>query len=154
MLFLPLLYFSPGWSFRFNFRIYYTFFWLNYWSHIRSDPLQQGLLGLGSAHLGHLPVERLAATLRHLTVLLRSCRSCCWWCAQVQLVRMSFFERFKFLYSVKEQLLGIWELVQRKAVFMPCAFIFIYNMFILTNPALNSFLGWWTIVISFVSPHK
>ena len=95
MLFLPLLYFSPGWSFRFNFRIYYTFFWLNYWSHIRSDPLQQGLLGLGSAHLGHLPVERLAATLRHLTVLLRSCRSCCWRCAQVQLVRMSVFERLK-----------------------------------------------------------
>jgi len=38
------------------------------------------------------------------------------------------------------QLKLIWALVQRRAVWRPCAFIFIYNMCILTNPALNSFL--------------
>ena len=43
--------------------------------------------------------------------------------------------------SVRAQLQSIWELVQRRAVWKPCAFIFIYNMCILTNPALTSFLG-------------
>ena len=45
------------------------------------------------------------------------------------------------VHSVRAQLQSIWELVQRRAVWKPCAFIFIYNMCILTNPALTSFLG-------------
>lgn len=42
--------------------------------------------------------------------------------------------------AIREQLKSIWVLVQRKAVWMPCTFIFIYNMLFLTNPAWNSFL--------------
>jgi len=38
------------------------------------------------------------------------------------------------------QLAAIWELVQRKAVWKPCCFIYIYNVLLLTNPAWNSFL--------------
>lgn len=33
------------------------------------------------------------------------------------------------------------NLVQRKAVWMPCCFIYIYNALLLSNPAWNSFLG-------------
>ena len=32
-------------------------------------------------------------------------------------------------------------LVQRKAVWKPCCFIYIYNVLLLSNPAWNSFLG-------------
>lgn len=42
--------------------------------------------------------------------------------------------------SLSKQISSIWELVQRKAVWKPCTFIFIYNMFFVTNPAWNSFL--------------
>jgi MFS family permease len=41
---------------------------------------------------------------------------------------------------LSKQIQSIWELVQRKAVWKPCTFIFIYNMFFVTNPAWNSFL--------------
>ena len=42
--------------------------------------------------------------------------------------------------AIKVQLNSIWVLVQRKAVWKPCTFIFIYNMLLLTNPAWNTFL--------------
>lgn len=42
--------------------------------------------------------------------------------------------------SIRLQIQSIWELVQRKAVWQPCAFIYIYNVFFLQNPAWNSFL--------------
>jgi len=42
--------------------------------------------------------------------------------------------------SIKNQVSEIWKLVQRKAAWKPCSFIFIYNLFFLTNPAWNSFL--------------
>jgi len=42
--------------------------------------------------------------------------------------------------QVKKQLYAIWQLVQRRAIWQPCAFIYIYNIFVLTNPAWNSFL--------------
>jgi len=35
---------------------------------------------------------------------------------------------------------ALWILVQKKAVWMPCGFICLYNMMLLTNPAWNSFL--------------
>ena len=38
------------------------------------------------------------------------------------------------------QVRSIWELVQQKAVWKPCSFIYIYNVLLLTNPAWNSFL--------------
>lgn len=38
------------------------------------------------------------------------------------------------------QIESIWELVQQKAVWKPCAFIYIYNVLLVTNPAWNSFL--------------
>jgi len=38
------------------------------------------------------------------------------------------------------QIRSIWELVQQKAVWKPCSFIYIYNVLLLTNPAWNSFL--------------
>ena len=41
---------------------------------------------------------------------------------------------------VTEQLSAIWKLVQRKAVWRPCTFIYIYNLFVLVNPAWNSYL--------------
>ena len=36
---------------------------------------------------------------------------------------------------------AVRKLVQRKAVWMPCCFIYIYNALLLSNPAWNSFLG-------------
>ena len=39
-----------------------------------------------------------------------------------------------------EQVRSIWELVQQKAVWMPCTFIYLYNVFLVQNPAWNSFL--------------
>ena len=42
--------------------------------------------------------------------------------------------------NISQQLKSIWALVQRKAVWRPCSFIYIYNMLLLTNPAWNSFL--------------
>ena len=42
--------------------------------------------------------------------------------------------------SLKEQIQSIWELVQQKAVWKPCSFIYIYNVLLVTNPAWNSFL--------------
>lgn len=42
--------------------------------------------------------------------------------------------------SIKEQVLAIWSLVQRKAVWMPGAFLYIYNLLLIQNPAWNSFL--------------
>ena len=41
---------------------------------------------------------------------------------------------------LKEQVWSIWELVQQKAVWMPCSFIYLYNVLLLVNPAWNSFL--------------
>ena len=42
--------------------------------------------------------------------------------------------------NIKTQCASIWRLVQRRAVWKPCSFIFIYNALLLTNPAWNSFL--------------
>jgi hypothetical protein len=42
--------------------------------------------------------------------------------------------------ALKVQIASIWELVQRKAVWQPCTFIYIFNVLLLTNPAWNSFL--------------
>lgn len=42
--------------------------------------------------------------------------------------------------SLRDQIESIWQLVQRRAVWQPCAFIYIYNIFFLNNPAWNSFL--------------
>ena len=42
--------------------------------------------------------------------------------------------------SIRVQLAAIWELVQKKAVWLPCSFIFIFNCLLLTNLAWNSFL--------------
>ena len=42
--------------------------------------------------------------------------------------------------QVGKQLYSIWQLVQRRAIWQPCAFIYIYNIFVLSNPAWNSFL--------------
>eukprot|EP01034_Spumella_vulgaris_P023197 gene23197-29392_t len=42
--------------------------------------------------------------------------------------------------QIRAQLKSIWALVQRKAVWKPCSFIYIYNVFLLTNPAWNAFL--------------
>ena len=42
--------------------------------------------------------------------------------------------------KLSTQVRAIWALVQRKAVWQPCCFIYIYNVLLLTNPAWNSFL--------------
>ena len=42
--------------------------------------------------------------------------------------------------ALREQVRSIWELVQQKAVWMPCTFIYLYNVFLVQNPAWNSFL--------------
>jgi len=42
--------------------------------------------------------------------------------------------------QIMVQVSAMWELIQRRAVWMPCSFIYIYNVFFLTNPAWNSFL--------------
>eukprot|EP00596_Hydrurales_sp_CCMP1899_P003780 CAMPEP_0119054474 /NCGR_PEP_ID=MMETSP1177-20130426/75087_1 /TAXON_ID=2985 /ORGANISM="Ochromonas sp, Strain CCMP1899" /LENGTH=459 /DNA_ID=CAMNT_0007034711 /DNA_START=124 /DNA_END=1500 /DNA_ORIENTATION=+ len=42
--------------------------------------------------------------------------------------------------SVLSQMKSIWALVQRKAVWKPCCFIYVYNVLLLSNPAWNSFL--------------
>ena len=42
--------------------------------------------------------------------------------------------------SIKNQVTEIWNLVQRKAAWKPCCFIYIYNLLFLSNPAWNSFL--------------
>eukprot|EP00605_Chrysophyceae_sp_TOSAG23-4_P002457 GSChrysophyteH1.ASY1.ANO1.2716.1 assembled CDS len=42
--------------------------------------------------------------------------------------------------KLKAQIQSIWELVQQKAVWQPCSFIYIYNVLLVTNPAWNSFL--------------
>ena len=42
--------------------------------------------------------------------------------------------------SIRQQVKSIWQLVQRKAVWRPCCFIYIYNVLLLSNPAWNSFL--------------
>ena len=42
--------------------------------------------------------------------------------------------------NVRAQITAIWDMVQRRAIWQPNAFIFVYNMFYLTNPAWNSFL--------------
>ena len=42
--------------------------------------------------------------------------------------------------SVRHQLNGIWELVQRKSVWKPCLFIYTFNIFLVQNPALPTFL--------------
>ena len=42
--------------------------------------------------------------------------------------------------QIGKQLMAIWQLVQLRAIWQPCAFIYIYNIFVLTNPAWNSFL--------------
>lgn len=38
------------------------------------------------------------------------------------------------------QLNDMWAMVQKRAVWLPCTFIYIYNCLYLTNPAWNSFL--------------
>jgi hypothetical protein len=64
--------------------------------------------------------------------------------------------------SIQEQWEGIFALVQRRAVWQPCAFVFIYNVFQVSNAAWGNFLvlglgfGSWqlgvmTIVASFAS---
>jgi hypothetical protein len=42
--------------------------------------------------------------------------------------------------SIREQLQSIWLLVQRRAVWYPSCFVFIYNSLQLSNPAWNNFL--------------
>ena len=42
--------------------------------------------------------------------------------------------------SIKNQVSEIWNLVQRKAAWKPCSFIYIYNLLFLSNPAWNSYL--------------
>lgn len=42
--------------------------------------------------------------------------------------------------ALRAQVLSIWQLVQQKAVWMPCTFIYIYNVLLVQNPAWNSFL--------------
>ena len=42
--------------------------------------------------------------------------------------------------KITDQAAAIWALVQRRAVWRPCCFIYIYNALLLTNPAWNSFL--------------
>jgi len=64
--------------------------------------------------------------------------------------------------SIQQQWDGIFALVQRRAVWQPCAFIFIYNVFQISNAAWGNFLvlglgfGSWelgviTIIASFAS---
>lgn len=42
--------------------------------------------------------------------------------------------------NIRTQCASIWALVQRRAVWQPCTFIYLYNLLYLTNPAWNSFL--------------
>jgi MFS family permease len=42
--------------------------------------------------------------------------------------------------QLRVQMASIWALVQKKAVWRPCCFIYIYNVLLLQNPAWNSFL--------------
>lgn len=42
--------------------------------------------------------------------------------------------------KLRVQMGSIWQLVQKRAVTRPCAFIYIYNVLLLQNPAWNSFL--------------
>jgi hypothetical protein len=42
--------------------------------------------------------------------------------------------------TIAAQIESIWKLVQRRAVWQPCCFIYIYNVLLLSNPAWNSFL--------------
>ncbi len=42
--------------------------------------------------------------------------------------------------KLKDQIRSIWELVQQKAVWKPCCFIYIYNVLLVSNPAWNTFL--------------
>jgi hypothetical protein len=64
--------------------------------------------------------------------------------------------------SISQQWEGIFELVQKRAVWQPCAFIFVYNVFQVSNAAWGNFLvlglgfdswqlGVLTIVASFAS---
>ena len=42
--------------------------------------------------------------------------------------------------SVRQQMSDIWQMVQLRAVWQPCSFVFVYNMLQLSNPAWSSFL--------------
>ena len=42
--------------------------------------------------------------------------------------------------QLRQQVASIWALVQKRAVWRPCSFIYIYNVLLLQNPAWNSFL--------------
>lgn len=42
--------------------------------------------------------------------------------------------------SISHQVQHMWVMVQKKAVWLPCSYIFLYNCLYLTNPAWNSFL--------------
>jgi hypothetical protein len=64
--------------------------------------------------------------------------------------------------SIREQCVDIFDLVKRRAVWQPCCFVFIYNVFQVSNSAWNNFLilglgfGSWqigvlTIIASFAS---
>ena len=42
--------------------------------------------------------------------------------------------------QLRVQINSIWQLVQKRAVYRPCCFIYIYNVLLWQNPAWNSFL--------------
>jgi MFS family permease len=42
--------------------------------------------------------------------------------------------------GIRAQLSSMWALVQRRGIWQPCSFIYIYNVLYLTNPAWSSFL--------------
>jgi hypothetical protein len=42
--------------------------------------------------------------------------------------------------DIKIQLYDMWNMVQKRAVWYPCSFIYLYNCLYLTNPAWNTFL--------------
>jgi hypothetical protein len=42
--------------------------------------------------------------------------------------------------EISVQIRDMWAMVQRRAVWLPCSYIFLYNCLYLTNPAWNSFL--------------